>query len=647
MSVTRRLERLKLEEKIAKLARVHEHLLPGVIDMDMINKHVYEQGPKGEAGRVAQEEGIDLGDVTALRLEYLRILKIDHLWVLPNLTKLQLNNNSIESIDNLHTLIHLKELDLSFNHIQVIENLEELSKLEILHLYQNHISCLENLENQKSLTLLSLGLNHIEDCESTILYLRRFRKLKSLNLAGNPMCGKEKFVDYVYAFLPDLVFFEYTMISKKDKELAKEIFREELSSLQSEEEKHLAEKLSAEQEAAEIELHSVAFVERLNSNQLFQAMFENDTDGQTLVKISEETKEFYETFCEEMTALCRELFQMGQEQHVLRKKEHDDFTNCVNEAKLKSQQESQKILEAFVEQQKNIKDQVGQMLNFLSSAEDDGESDNRSEIIAESAMVISNCVAEFDDLIQNTWRILMHNELSLTEQMEEVNSMLERDMSDMVNVMLEQALGYFVAMRSLQESFNEQLTEASHRYQTVIALDSDDAASISSQLREIMIDKESLSNALANSHEKHLLVIDTREDILMTRIKAWHEEVCENLQKREVARSRARVLEINRFLDLQRDEFEEMLASRPDDLILLMEVQAQEKGRGITILSSEVAEEEGDEREEEFQDQRGSDAYDEKAEASLEADNPFNREMNPLVQQSQSSHHSSGNILDE
>lgn len=58
-------------------------------------------------------------------------------------------------------------------------------------------------------------------------------------------------------------------------------------------------------------------------------------------------------------------------------------------------------------------------------------------------------------------------------------------MSDMVNMMLEQALGYFVAMRSLQESFNEQLSEASHRYLTVVALDSDDAASMSPQLREV------------------------------------------------------------------------------------------------------------------------------------------------------------------
>lgn len=75
--------------------------------------------------------------------------------------------------------------------------------------------------------------------------------------------------------------------------------------------------------------------------------------------------------------------------------------------------------------------------------------------------------------------------------MKEVNSMLERDMSDMVNVMLEQALGYFVAMRSLQESFNEQLSEASHRYLAVIA---DDAASITSQLSEVTKKAEHILN---------------------------------------------------------------------------------------------------------------------------------------------------------
>lgn len=72
--------------------------------------------------------------------------------------------------------------------------------------------------------------------------------------------------------------------------------RQELSILEREEENHLEEKLAAEREASEVELHSIAFVERLNGSQLFYAMFENDPDGQVLVKISEETKEFYETY---------------------------------------------------------------------------------------------------------------------------------------------------------------------------------------------------------------------------------------------------------------------------------------------------------------------------------------------------------------
>ena len=57
-----------------------------------------------------------------------------------------------------------------------------------------------------------------------VLYLRNFPKLKSLNLAGNPMCERKNFTNYVYAFLPCLVFFEYAMIHTEEKEQAKEMF---------------------------------------------------------------------------------------------------------------------------------------------------------------------------------------------------------------------------------------------------------------------------------------------------------------------------------------------------------------------------------------------------------------------------------------
>ena len=57
-----------------------------------------------------------------------------------------------------------------------------------------------------------------------------------------------------------------------------------------------------------------------------------------------------------------------------------------------------------------------------------------------------------------------------------------------------------------------------------------------------------------------------------------------SFNRREVTRSRAQVLEINQFLDLQREEFEEVLAMRPEDLIFLMDFQNQDKNNGKFLL---------------------------------------------------------------
>lgn len=47
-----------------------EMRMPTVIDDEMLNKAVYEQGPQEYAGKIAREEGINFGDVKKLRLDY-------------------------------------------------------------------------------------------------------------------------------------------------------------------------------------------------------------------------------------------------------------------------------------------------------------------------------------------------------------------------------------------------------------------------------------------------------------------------------------------------------------------------------------------------------------------------------------------------
>lgn len=52
------------------MSRLYDTIEPSVIDEHMLNEAVEEQGPKGEAGRIAKQEGIDFGDVLYLRLDF-------------------------------------------------------------------------------------------------------------------------------------------------------------------------------------------------------------------------------------------------------------------------------------------------------------------------------------------------------------------------------------------------------------------------------------------------------------------------------------------------------------------------------------------------------------------------------------------------
>lgn len=52
------------------MSRAYDTIEPSVVDEEMLQKAVEEQGPKEEAGRIAKEEGIDFADVVALRLDF-------------------------------------------------------------------------------------------------------------------------------------------------------------------------------------------------------------------------------------------------------------------------------------------------------------------------------------------------------------------------------------------------------------------------------------------------------------------------------------------------------------------------------------------------------------------------------------------------
>ncbi|KAL1277648.1 hypothetical protein QQF64_024321 [Cirrhinus molitorella] len=254
---------------------------PKVIDEEMLQQAIEEQGPQGQAGDIAKKEGIQYEEVLQLRLDYKNILKIYHLWHFTSLTKLQLDNNVIERIEGLENLTNLVWLDLSFNNIEVIEGLDSLVKLEDLSLFSNRISVIENLDMLQNLHILSLGNNAIAQLEN-VLYLRKFKNLRTLNLAGNPVCDEERYKIFVAAYLPELVYLDYRLQDEQTRESAitkyqyaiEEMQQNELQNEQAME----AQKISNE----ELQLHKDAFVEFLNGPQLFDSMFADDPDAENL-----------------------------------------------------------------------------------------------------------------------------------------------------------------------------------------------------------------------------------------------------------------------------------------------------------------------------------------------------------------------------
>lgn len=151
--------------------------------------------------------------------------------------KLSLSNNVIEKIENLDSLVHLKELNLSFNRIETIENLDKLINLEKLLLRSNKISQVQGLNTLRNLQVLSLGNNEIADSSHVrkrnilnwrtfdgaffqVLYLRKFQNLRSLSSQNNPCAEIPEYADYAIAFIPQLVYFQYQLISEGARNIA-------------------------------------------------------------------------------------------------------------------------------------------------------------------------------------------------------------------------------------------------------------------------------------------------------------------------------------------------------------------------------------------------------------------------------------------
>ncbi|XP_072380358.1 dynein regulatory complex subunit 3-like [Diabrotica undecimpunctata] len=523
---------------------------PKVIDNALIEKCIDLQFPKGEVGRLMRADGMPMDQIEEMRFEYMNILKIDHLWVLKSLVKLKLNNNYIEKIENMESLIHLEELDLSFNKIAKIENLDNLTKLKKLNLFDNLIEKLEGLDNLKDLSVFSIGRNLISD-KNQIFYLRRFN-LMSLNMAYNPCTEDENFRLFIAAFLPNLDYYEYKRISNNERKQAETLYKLDVRDLEKLEDVEFAAIRAKQKEIADAELHSKAFVEYMNSRHLFDEMYKNDDEGKALLAIgTEELDQIYKDFETNFIACCIQIFEIGQRQYDLRCEEIEMFTRSTDNAKKENQQESITHMESFIEAKQEHFSKVKILQMQLDDAIiDDMTYVDKVEIYSET----------FDKLLHESWKNLMKLELQLFEQLEEVNQTFEHNLTEMVNTFIEECQAVFTNIRDIESVYTENLSEACNSFLTAVNIGEVEVPDV---LKNIMNDKENLVNAIGATHDIHMQVIDDREDTLMSRARTWLDTFIKDLYDEEIKRNRYKILEVNHFLDIQREEFDDIITLPP------------------------------------------------------------------------------------
>ncbi|XP_015442114.2 dynein regulatory complex subunit 3 [Pteropus alecto] len=517
--------------------RLYNSLEPRVMDDDMLKLAVGEQGPQEEAGQLAKQEGILFKDVLSLQLDFQNILRIDNLWQFENLRKLQLDNNIIERIEGLENLTHLVWLDLSFNNIEAIEGLDTLVNLEDLSLFNNRISKIDSLDALVKLQVLSLGNNQISNMMN-IIYLRRFKDLRSLGLSGNPMAETEDYRMFIWAYLPDLVYLDSRRIDEHMKEQAEIKHQYSIDELKHRE-NLIRTRLEDEQSwQKKLEDHKAAFVEHLNGSFLFDSMYTEDVEGNKLACLPS-VGELLEAYKDKFVIICLNIFEYGLKQHEKRKAELETFNECVHEAIQENQEQGKQRIAKFEEKH----------LLSLSAIRDESELTN-----------VEMKIVEYSEDITELYNGLMTLEMQLVEQLEETINLFERNIIDLVGFFIENVQSLMAQCRDLETHHHEKLLEISiNTLEKIVKGELDE--DLPEDVRALFVDKDTIVNAVGASHDIHLLKIDNREDELVTRINSWCTHLVDKIHKDEIIRNRKRVKEINQYIDHMQNELDNLDSS--------------------------------------------------------------------------------------
>eukprot|EP00762_Andalucia_godoyi_P002481 ANDGO_02811.mRNA.1 Dynein regulatory complex subunit 3 len=476
-------------------------------------------------------------EIEKFTFSFCNLHEIKNLGTFKWVTMLQLDNNHIHKIDGLQHMVNLRWLDLSFNNIAKIENLHTLVNLCDLTLYGNQISHLEGMEKLLQLECLSIGKNNLEKIEE-ILYLRRYKKLRMLTIAGNPLDKDPEHRSFCLAHCPGIKYLDYKLVDAAEKVAAKEAHEDLLFELDEKDRKADADALDAAKNAAEDAELAAANVSGLGS--LLESLITEDPEYPKIRAFEPLYEEQLTTFKEQMTLAILEIKTNMLAQLTKKRECTTEYEVAVAQAKEESDSNGKDIVKQFEKLEKRA---MREILDIQQRMEAEGELDEASERRMDDLLNLMR------DELKSVQQSLLDLENILMEQIENVNLEYIKDQEVLSNQTKEIVQSSFLRLQDLENIFAEkQFEKAFVRFEQA---QNDDAVlnEYDDVTRQILSDKDVFTTAFTASHDNHVSKLNAREETFQKKERSSLEALVKAVQDREYKRNRSRVQEIWSYCD--------------------------------------------------------------------------------------------------
>eukprot|EP01029_Cantina_marsupialis_P000265 TRINITY_DN10232_c0_g2_i1.p1 TRINITY_DN10232_c0_g2~~TRINITY_DN10232_c0_g2_i1.p1 ORF type:complete len:519 (-),score=168.84 TRINITY_DN10232_c0_g2_i1:120-1676(-) len=497
-----------------------------VIDEELIRKAIVEEH-EGEDEDVIQSM-MNFATLECLKLSFKHLSNIEQLVGFGNLRKLCLDNNNIKEITGLEALTRLEWLDLSFNQITEIQGLDKLVKLTDLSLYQNKISVIQGLDNCVDLNCLSIGSNNITQIDN-VMYLRRFKNLRLVNLEGNPICRDTDYKLYVLAHLKNLKYLDFKRVHQEEIAAALEAFQVERAELDERESIEDAAQERDKQRQGQLVQLKKANLDLVDT--LFEDMMKADAEV-TRLKVFPGLNELIEEFRESFNSQTEQFKTQALQRHTEDEKEHKQFTEALSVVLNHHKQEAIGVIAKF----KTLLKKRLRVIRAMS----------HREMIRE----------ELEKLRQQNDQLgaeLMQMEHVQSDQVEEMFVLFESRFGDMKSEALDTLQNYFRAIENLEQGYFESVEGLVEELNRKMG---DNSINLSEEAKDLLSDRDEVNNSINSSHDTHVGKILAQEDDMRDRESARFDGIFKKINTSERHRNRQRVAEIQALLTRNRMEID-------------------------------------------------------------------------------------------